>query len=467
MNEIATKIDRRQDIENRMRQEGVPDLAIRTFLYYYKQLVDGETGMIAEDTIRPVHDLPDREKLDAEYGEIGQDALGRTVLLKLNGGLGTGMGLQDAKSLLEVREGLTFLDIIAKQAIDRDVPLVLMNSFSTAESSRKRLKQRTALDQDLPIDFLQHKVPKIAQDGLAPVDWQQQPALEWCPPGHGDIYTALLTTGMLDKLRDAGYQYLFVSNSDNLGAVIDTVLLGYFCRQNLPFMMEVADRTYADRKGGHLARDENGQLLLRESAQCPDEDQEAFQNIEKHRYFNTNNLWIRLNALHDLLRAKNGIMGLPMIRNAKTVDPRNASSTSVYQLETAMGAAIAVFDGAGAIRVPRSRFAPVKTTNELLAVRSDAYVLNPDHTLTLHPDRKGKPCVVNLDRTYFKTVDQLDERFPAGPPSLLQCESLHVEGDVRFGEGVQCEGAVRILNHTPVQVKVEDEARVEGERIFQ
>ena len=119
--------------------------------------------------------------------------------------------------------------------------------------------------------------------------------------------------------------------------------------------MEVADRTAADRKGGHLAqRLSDGRLVLRESAQCPDADMDAFQDIERHRYFNTNNLWIHLPSLRECLAEHDGVMGLPMIRNSKTLDPRDASSPKVYQLETAMGAAIAAFESAGALRVPRS-----------------------------------------------------------------------------------------------------------------
>ncbi len=172
-----------------------------------------------------------------------------------------------------------------------------------------------------------------------------------------------------------GYRYAFTSNVDNLGATIEPAILGYFVAQGLPFMMEVADRTEADQKGGHLARRAaTGRLLLRETAQCPPSDTEAFQDITRHRYFNTNNLWINLDALADLLARSEDGVALPLIRNSKTVDPRDPDSPPVYQLETAMGAAIELFDGAGAIRVPRSRFAPVKTTDDLLGVRSDAYL---------------------------------------------------------------------------------------------
>ena len=351
----------------KMQREGLPDIAIQTFRHYYQQLVDGHTGLISEADIETVQSLPDATQFPANLNEIGQNALSKTILLKLNGGLGTSMGLAQAKSLLKIKDNLTFLDIIAQQAQQQNVPLILMNSFNTQADSLAALRAYNQNKREIPLDFLQHKIPKITQDDYSPVNWPSNPDLEWCPPGHGDIYTALITSGILTTLLENGYEFAFVSNADNLGAVIDEAILGYFVDQQAPFMMEVADRTEADKKGGHLAQRE-GRLLLRESAQCPADEISAFQDISRHRYFNTNNLWLHLPTLQAVLTNNNHILGLPLIRNAKTVDPRDATSRPVYQLETAMGSAISVFAGAQAIRVPRSRFAPVKRTMKLLPI---------------------------------------------------------------------------------------------------
>ena len=232
-------------------------------------------------------------------------------------------------------------------------------------------------------------MPKIAADDLQPVSWEADPSLEWAPPGHGDLYTALVTSGMLDTLLEHGYRYAFVSNSDNLGAVLDPRILAWVAREELPFAMEVAGRTEADRKGGHIARLEGDGLVLRETAQTPEEDLASLQDVGRHRYVNTNNLWVGLEALRDTLEARDGVLGLPIIVNHKTVDPSDPDSTPVVQLETAMGAAIGVFEGARALHVPRRRFAPVKTTNDLLALRSDAYVLLDDHRVELAPFARG------------------------------------------------------------------------------
>ena len=257
---------------------------------------------------------------------------------------------------------------------------------------------------------------------------------------------------MLDKLLEAGVKYAFVSNSDNLGAVLDAELLAYFAESGAPFLMEVTRRTESDRKGGHLAvRCSDGQLVLREVAQCPEEDLGSFQDIRRHRFFNTNNLWLRLDVLKEVLEAGEGVLPLPMICNHKTIDPRDKGSTPVYQLETAMGAAIECFKGSAAVEVPRSRFAPVKATGDLFALRSDAYGLCDDGCVRLVAAREGVPPVVNLS-DHYKLVDSLDG---LGVPSLVGAESLRIDGLVGFAEGVVVRGAVSLVNGRSEPVRVE------------
>jgi UTP--glucose-1-phosphate uridylyltransferase len=247
---------------------------------------------------------------------------------------------------------------------------------------------------------------------------------------------------MLGELLERGYRYVFLSNSDNLGAVLEPRILDWFAREELPFLSESTDRTEGDRKGGHLARlRSDGRLVLRETAQTPDEDREAFEDVSRHRYFNCNNIWVDLRALERKLDEQGGVLGLPMIVNRKTVDPNDSSSPAVVQLETAMGAAIGVFDGAAALRVPRSRFTPVKTTSDLLVVRSDAYRLGDDWTVST---AREQPPLVSLDPGFFKLMGDFEPRFPGGPPSLADCDRLEVVGDVTFGRGVVVRGTVKV-----------------------
>lgn len=437
----------------KMRDAGMPEIAVDAFGRQYAALRAGATGLVAEADIEPLDDIESFASLrGAADAAATREVMDRAVVVKLNGGLGTSMGMDRAKSLLPVKDGHSFLDVIARQVLslrarwDCRLPLVCMHSFRTRDDSLRVLDDHGGLADDLPADFLQHKVPKIDAATLAPVDWPADRELEWCPPGHGDLYPALVTSGMLEALEAHGYEYLFVSNSDNLGAVLDPDILVWFAEQRIPFAMEVTRRTESMRKGGHLARLRAApdRLVLREAAQVPDDDVEAFGDVERHRFFNTNNLWLHVPSLAEAVRAGDGVLDLPLIRNTKTVDPTDPTSPTVYQLETAMGAAIGVFPGARALLVDTDRFAPVKTTNDLLAVRSDATVLDDDWRIVPAPSRGGRPLVVDLDPAHYKLVAEFEKRFPHGPPSLVDCDRLTVRGDVTFDAGLVLHGDVVI-----------------------
>jgi UTP--glucose-1-phosphate uridylyltransferase len=432
---------------DKMVAAGVDEVAIETFAHYYRLLEHGETGMIPESSIEPL----EMESLaDVEVSEDdARAAIGATAVIKLNGGLGTSMGMDRAKSLLCVRRGLSFLDIIARQVLhlrreyDATLPLIFMNSFRTSGDTMEALARYEDLPVDgLPLEFLQNKEPKLLLKDLSPVSWPKDPDLEWCPPGHGDLYTALRGTGLLERLLDAGYERVFVSNSDNLGAVPEARVAGWFAGSGAPFAIEAVRRTPMDRKGGHFARRRtDGRIVLRESAQTLDEDREALADLSRHQYCSTNNLWFDLRAMQAELDRRGGILGLPLIRNVKTVDPGDPRTPEVVQIETAMGAAIEIFDGARTIEVGRDRFVPVKTTNDLLVLRSDVYDLGQD--FVLDQATESVPFV-DLDDDFYKYVGEFDKRFPEGAPSMKEATALRVAGDFTFGRGVRVVGEVSL-----------------------
>jgi UDP-N-acetylglucosamine pyrophosphorylase len=438
-----------EGIKTKMRASGAADATIDTFLAAVAKVAAGERGQIPECAIEPVAELPSLESLPAA-GEGAGELLNQLAVIKLNGGLGTSMGLEQAKSLIKVKRDDTFLDFIAKQILHLraqsgapKLAFYLMDSFSTQADTLAYLRKYPDLAVDGQLDFLQSKVPKLDAKTLLPVTWPAAPDLEWCPPGHGDLYPSLLGCGLLDKLLARGIKFLFVSNSDNLGATVDLRLLNHFATSGDSFLMEVATRTAADRKGGHLARRlEDGRLLLRESAQCPAADETQFQDITQHRFFNTNNLWIRLDHLKAELAQRGGVLPLALITNSKTVDPRDAASPKVIQIESAMGAAIECFTNTGAVVVPRSRFAPVKSTSDLLALRSDAYRLTEDYLLVLDESRHGQPPVIDLDTKHYKLLADFEAAFPHGAPSLVKCESLKVIGRKIFPADLVLKGKV-------------------------
>jgi UTP--glucose-1-phosphate uridylyltransferase len=434
-----------------MSQAGVHPLAIEVFAYYYGLLERGDTGTIAETAIDPVESMDALAGLEIDEEE-SRRALDKTVVIKLNGGLGTSMGMDRAKSLLEVRGDKRFLDLIAEQTLGvRErfgvrLPVMFMNSFRTRRDTLAALADHPGLQVNgLPLDFLQNQEPKLRCDDLTPVRWPPDPTLAWCPPGHGDLYTALRASGTLAVLTGAGYRRAFVSNADNLGAVPDPRVAGWFASSGAPFAVEVCRRTASDRKGGHPAvRKSDGRLVMRESAQTRPEDEATFGDIDRHRYFGTNNVWFDLRALSDALDACDGVLRLPLIRNIKNVDPSDASSPEVIQIETAMGAAVELFDGATAIEVDRSRFLPVKTTNDLLVLRSDVYRVNDQGGLEIAPERDRPAPFVDLDPAYYKLLADFDARFPAGPPSLVDADRFVVRGDVVFDAGYVVRGDVTV-----------------------
>jgi len=440
------------EFERKMLGAGLSNAAIRAFKHAYESLLAGQSGNILESSIVPVRTLPRLEDITAEPN--GASALvSQTAVIKLNGGLGTSMGLERAKSLLVAKSGLTFLDLIARQTLHlreyhgTHLRFLLMNSFNTSEDTLEFLKRYPELGDLRTLELMQNQVPKVDANTLRPVSWPANPELEWCPPGHGDIYPSLLGSGLLQRMLAEDVKFLFVSNSDNLGASLDLNLLRYFAESGKGFLMEVAERTNSDRKGGHIAQ-RGEKLLLRESAQCAKADLEAFQDITRHRFFNTNNLWIRLETLQELLERHHGFVPLPLIKNAKTVDPRDKTSKPVFQLESAMGAAIERFENAGAVVVPRTRFIPVKTTADLLALRSDAFELKADWRVAPAKDGKNQAPTLDLDPNYYKLVDQLDSMLAGGVPSLRDCQELIVRGPVQFGaKNVFC-GKVTVTNNS-------------------
>lgn len=432
--------------QQKMRDAGVAPTAITVFSHYYRQLEKGATGLIGEDTIDPVVDLPHLDDIEVNDADAAH-TLDQTVVIRLNGGLGTSMGMDRAKSLLPVRDGKSFLQIIVEQlrharaATGARLPLLLMNSFRTRDDCRRVLEAYPDLTvAGLPLDFVQNAEPKLLVDSLEPAEWPADPSLEWCPPGHGDIYTSLLDTGLLEMLLEQGFHYAMSANGDNLGATPDPRIAAWFAASGAPYAAEVCLRTPSDRKGGHLVRRKgDGRLILRETAQTAPEEMRHFTDESRHPYAHTNNLWFDLGVLHETLVRREGVLGLPLIRNEKTLDPADPDSPRVYQLETALGAAVEAFPGATAIVVGRDRFLPVKTTNDLLAMRSDAYEMGADHI----PRLRGEVApLVDLDPRFYKRVADFDARFPAGPPSLAEATELQVRGDWTFGAGVAVRGDV-------------------------
>lgn len=453
-----------QAFRERMESDGLPRAAVAEFERLYRWFRAGSGGKtewegiapVAGDGLVPLASLPGPAEATG-----GRGPSGGVAWIVLNGGLGTSMRMERPKSLLQVKRGLTFLDLIARHVLARRergerLPVLFMHSFATRAASLRALEAYPPLvlpgqgGVPLPIDFVQHRFPRVRAEDGAPFG-RPEDAGAWAPPGHGDLYLALHSSGALDLLLAAGFRWAFVSNADNLGAAPDRRVLEFMREREVEFALEVTERTRADVKGGTLVR-RRGRIELLEIAQVEDAHREEFQDVSRFRVFNTNSLWLDLEAVRH--RVRQGRLELPGIVNRK-----RAGGVEIVQLETAMGAAIRCFDRVAGILVGRDRFAPVKTTDDLLVRRSDAYVAGREVPLAPNPARRPElgPVIVRLDPTHYGSVEDLDLRFPE-PPSLLEAGCLEVSGDVRFGREVVVRGDVRIENRGPEPLRIPDGA---------
>lgn len=446
-------------VTEKMRSANLSEDLIKDFLSKIEKVRQGETGKVKWETIGdldPNTDEIDLVELQKNFPP-NKTSLSKLVVIKLNGGLGTSMGLEKAKSLIPIKNNRSFLNIVAEQILYMrkkfgvEIPLILMDSYNTQVDSLEEIK-KSGLTQKITTTFLQNKVPRIKKENYEPIQLKDEKE-EWCPPGHGDIYLSLKQTGILKSLLDNGYEYAFISNGDNLGATIEPSILEYFSSSNLDFAMEMTPKTLADTKGGAIYRKMiDGKFMgleLLETAQVPKENEHEFSGMGKFRTFSTNNLWINLKSLSKLLDEK--IPNLSLIVNPKTVDEMD-----VLQLETAMGSAIGSFTNTKGIIIPRDRFAPVKKCEDYLIRRSDAYTLNEDFSLTMSADRKSKNLsenLVSLDEKFYKKIKDFDKLFKAYP-SLKFSESLIVKGEVEFDVEINLIGKVSFINETESLQKI-------------
>ena len=374
---------------------------------------------------------PERGHLEA--------ALARFVVCKLNGGLGTTMGCRGAKSAIVVREKKTFLDITVDQIgelnkkYQADIPLLLMNSFRTHDETERLIGKYLGNPEILT--FCQNQFPRLLEGGGF-LDLDKFGSEVWYPPGHGDLYSCLADQGYLERLLADGREILFVSNVDNLGAVADLRILDYMLREDIPFLMEVTQKTAADTKGGTLYQ-EKGRIKLLEVANVPPEHIAEFCGQQKFKIFNTNNIWINLVRLKELLKEE-GPLDLDVIVNRKTV-----KGQPVLQLETAVGAAFNCFPEAVGLIVPRDRFFPVKRTCDLLYLWSDLFHLERGN-LKRNPERMNPALPRITLHEPFEDLQEFQKRIPVAP-SIVGLDSLEIGGEVRFNGAVTLKGAVRLI----------------------
>lgn len=414
------------------------------FSLFRRYLVDKAKGQTFLDWDRI---QPPNPKQVVDYETLasgGPENLDKLAVLKLNGGLGTSMGCVGPKSIIEVRDGKSFLDLSVRQIehlnrqYNTNVPFILMNSFNTDSDTQLIIKKYQGHNIKIKT-FNQSKYPRVVKDSLLPVPkTPEDPINCWYPPGHGDLFESLYSSGVLDQLIAEGKEILFVSNGDNLGAGVDFNILNHMVATEAEYIMELTDKTRADVKGGTII-DYDGQVRLLEIAQVPKEHVEEFKSIKKFKYFNTNNIWINLKAIKRVVETQE--LEMEIIPNEKTVTI-NGSDFSVLQLETAVGAAIRFFKGAHGVNVPRRRFLPVKTCSDLMLVKSDLYSLTQGR-LEMSSQRFGGAPLIKLG-SCFKKVSDFQAHMPH-MPKIIELDHLTITGNVTLGKNVTLKGTVIIV----------------------
>jgi UTP--glucose-1-phosphate uridylyltransferase len=438
-------------IRRKMASRGIHPEAIENFLRMVGQINDERSAYVSvEDVSTPDAGLllnhPDPKSI-ATLAARGRSLLTRTAVIKLNGGRSTTMGGVVPKGVLTAKNGRSYLEIIIGQieAIRREwgiqMPLVLMDSFFTHGPTLEIVGRF-----DLPVlTFIQNQIPRLVEGTLEPLETGTDE--DWAPPGHGDVYESLQRTGLLEKLREAGCRWAFISNLDNLAASVEPWILGLMEAEKIEFLLEVTARTKVDRKGGTLVVG-NGRLDLLEIAQVAPEDRVSFMDINRFQVFNTNNVWVDLDALSAALKDKS--LRLPLILNHKTIGRHK-----VIQLETAMGAAIGSFRRARGLQVGRDRFFPTKKVADLFLLQSDVCALDSMDKLEKNPLRPSslplRPTVF-FGPEFLNSPLELSERFEdPSSVSLVNACSLEVSGPVFFERDIRIEGKVAI-NAPPGEV---------------
>tara|TARA_Y100001970_G_C14086392_1_gene777565 strand:- start:156 stop:1181 length:1026 start_codon:yes stop_codon:yes gene_type:complete len=304
-----------------------------------------------------------------------------------------------------------------------------MNSAYTHEATRQ-----WGQDHEDIIYIQQSMAPRLLEGSFLPCK-DLSVAESKYPPGHAELYWVLIESGLYEQLISDGKRYAMISNIDNMGASVHLGIYGWLRANRVPFVMEVSQRTMADKKGGAVVKI-NDQMSLLEAAQVPHAHHAQFEDISTFTAFNTNTIWVDLVNLYETVTKKG--LELPVIMNQKQIE-----SCPIVQLEAAIGAGISNFPDAQVMGVNRDRFLPIKTTRDLFLLQSDLYALDSSGAPSRaknHHEKEGP--IVTLSEEFAK-IQNYQDRVQVHP-SLVAATHVQLKGDIWFLEPTILVGRVVI-----------------------
>lgn len=376
--------------------------------------------------------------------------LDKLVVVKFNGALGTNMGFSGPKSAIEVKNNLTPLDLMVDQVESLNskygcnVPLLLMDTAETQDHVQKVLEKYSNSKVDIHSLSLSQQTHEKSFEGHSRKD-KLYPSSD-----HSVVFLSLMKSGTLDLLLVQGKEYALVVDSDNVAAVADPKIFNHLIQNQIEYCMEVAPVPSIDLRNS-LINLRPGKFQLVDITQNPTK-----QSGGKFKFINTRSMWVNLRAIKRLIDTDE--LKIENFSSSKEVN-----DDQIISRGTGADSAIQFFDHTIGINVAQSRYLPVNSTSDLLLLQSDLYTA--DEGILVQNPARDNPANPSIELgPEFEKVNDFQSRFKS-IPSIINLDSLKVEGDVWFGAGITLKGKVSIVAKPGMKLEIPDGIVLENKEI--
>ncbi|KAH9724769.1 UTP--glucose-1-phosphate uridylyltransferase [Citrus sinensis] len=376
--------------------------------------------------------------------------LDKLVVVKFNGALGTNMGFSGPKSAIEVKNNLTPLDLMVDQVESLNskygcnVPLLLMDTAETHDRVQKVLEKYSNSKVDIHSLSLSQQPHEKSFEGHSRKD-KLYPSSD-----HSVVFLSLMKSGTLDLLLVQGKEYALVVDSDNVAAVADPKIFNHLIQNQIEYCMEVAPVPSIDLRNS-LINLRPGKFQLVDITQNPTK-----QSGGKFKFINTRSMWVNLRAIKRLIDTDE-------LKVENFSSSKEVNDDQIISRGTAADSAIQFFDHTIGINVAQSRYLPVNSTSDLLLLQSDLYTA--DEGILVQNPARDNPANPSIELgPEFEKVNDFQSRFKS-IPSIINLDSLKVEGDVWFGAGITLKGKVSIVAKPGMKLEIPDGIVLENKEI--